>query len=94
MNLVDPNLIFASPILWTIHGNPRGAPLSIPLHHGVILHLERVIEHDIAVYSLYNVVFHQNQSINFDVDSESICVETCANFFIDLDKDVIRWFFD
>ena len=60
----------------------------------LVLDLEGVVEYDVAVNSLDNVVLHEDQPIDLDVDRKPVRIETSTYLLVDLDENVVRWLLD
>ena len=57
-----------------------------------LVHQKGIVENDVAIYLSYDVIFYEDDSINFYVDGEPVRVETCTYLFVDLYEDVIGGF--
>jgi hypothetical protein len=68
--------------------------LSSLRNHSIFLNGKSIIKHDVAVDLLDDIILNKNQSIDFDMNSKTICVKTRTYFFIDFDKNVVGGFFD
>ena len=64
------------------------------LHDAVVDNVKLLIEQYLAIDSSYDVVLHKHKSVHLDVASKAVCVEACANFLVDLYKDIIGWLLD
>ena len=64
------------------------------VNQGIIVYLEHVIEHYVAIDLSNDIVFDQHQPIHFDVQREALSVETGTYLLIDFYKDVIGRFLD
>ena len=62
------------------------------LHYAIVHYVKHVVEKDFAVNLSDDVVLHKHEAIDFNVDSESISVETRANLFVYFYENVIGGF--
>jgi hypothetical protein len=63
-------------------------------YHGLIVYKECLIEQDITIDLLNDVVLHENQPIDLDVDSKPVGVKASTYLFVDLNENVVSWLFN
>ena len=64
------------------------------LHHTIIDDIELVVEEDFAVDLTDDVVLHQHETVDLDVNREAIRIEARANLLVDLNENVVRRLLD
>ena len=96
MHLRNPNFVPIMHCLTTVLiGTYYTCSLArlIFLYHTIINDMKLIIKHNVAIYLLNDIVLNKHEPINVDVYRKAICVEAGTNFLVNLDKNIICWFF-